>query len=280
MAKKPTTLPAVKEAAGLPTFMQGGKKSSIGNIDASDLIIPRLKLIQKISPETETYNEAVPGEFWHTIAEQSLGSELRIVPILCNKSVILWAPRGDERRILARSNDCIHWNTGGNESFDVKPKNATKQTWDTKGSVAESGLTEFGSSIDGDSNSTPAASLTYNLMLYLIDRPDISPIMVINTRSSIKPGKDFLTKINMRDGKHYGQIFTMSAFLDGDSDEQFYNYRYSANGYVQDEELYKRLGEMSENFRSTTNWRVNEESEDEAPEKTPKGDASGRKGKF
>ncbi len=285
MAKKPQTMPAVqKEApAPVPAFMQGNKTASMGN-DASDRIIPRVKLLQKISPEIDTFNDARPGEFWHTLAEQSLGPSMLVVPILKLKSLVLWAPRGDDRGILARSNDTIHWQTP-NLKFRVRPKGSPSEIeYDLKGSVAESGLAEFGSSIPGDSNSAPAASLTYNLMFYAVDFPELSPFMVINTRSAVKAAKNLLAKIDMREGNHYGQIFRMGITDEGTTTEPYFGYSYTAEGYLQDEELYNRLGQMFEDFSSATNWKVNEENSDE-DDKSPaqsarQGDKTGRGGAF
>lgn len=285
MAKKPTTMPAVQEEsrAQVPAFMQGNKTASMGN-DASDRIIPRVKLLQKISPEIDTFNDAEPGQFWHTLADQSLGESLLVVPILKLKSLVLWAPRNDDRGILARSNDTVHWQTP-NLVFKVRPKGSPSEIeYDLKGSVAESGLAEFGSSIPGDPNSPPAASLTYNLMFYAVDFPELSPFMVINTRSAVKAAKNLLAKCDMREGNHYGQIYRMSVKDEGTTTEPYFGYSYTAEGYVQEEELYKRLGQMFEDFSGATNWKVNEESSEEessAPaDRARQGDKTGRGGAF
>lgn len=290
MARKPTNAVAVKEAESnkaVGPLSGGGGKKNFGNIDTTrDIIIPRIKLIQKISPELETHDNAVDGEFWHTIAEQSLGAELRAVPLLTNVSVVLWAPRGDERRILARSSDRQNWDVGGNTVFEVKPKGAPKQQWDTKGSVRESGLLEFGSSIEGDPNSQPAAAETFSFMWWLLDYPQFSPAIIINTRSSVKPAKSLISKVMQRDGQQYEQVYKIEPFLDGGGDQPYYNYKYTADGYVDDEELQAHIKALFENFSASANWKVNDEEQEHAPENggsgggKPKGDTTGRKGKF
>lgn len=283
MAKAETKAVAVpqKGSAVAPSFMKGSTANT-GNLDSSDLILPRLKLLQKISPEIEEFKgAAIDGQFWHTVAEESLVGPLRAVPIFVRKSVILWAPRGDDRRILARSNDTVHWDQGGNEKFEVKPKNAPKITYDTKGSVAESGLLEFGSSVPGDPNSAPAASLTYNWLWYLIDYPDLSPVVVINTRSSVRQSKALWGKIDLRrdTAPMYGMVFDLDAKMDGTADEPYYNYSYRANGYVETEELFLSLKAMNEKF-GATNWRAADEEDDGSDPATsssgPSGDKTGR----
>ena len=120
----------------LPAYLQEyAKKSKLGNIDATDQIIPRIKLIQAISPELVEYNDAKAGTFWHTVACETLGDKLTAIPIVIRKSYILWSPRNDERGILARAMDGIHWDVP-NAEFTVKPKGSPSSvTYNTGGNV-------------------------------------------------------------------------------------------------------------------------------------------------
>ena len=97
-----------KTNASMPAHLAQYQKASIGNVDSSDRIIPRIKLIQAISPELQDYPEAKAGQFWHAIAQQNLGPTIYSIPIVIRKSYVLWAPRGDDRGILARAMDGIH----------------------------------------------------------------------------------------------------------------------------------------------------------------------------
>lgn len=270
----------------LPAFAQVNRqdKAKIGNTDTTDLIIPRVKLIQKISPEVDTFDNAKPGQFWHTIAEQPLGETVQVIPILIRKTIALWAPRNDDRGILARSSDCIRWDEGyANMEFTVKPKGSPNEVkYYTRGSVAESGLAEFGSGIPGDPRSAPAASLTYNIMFFMPDFPDLSPAIVINTRSAIKPAKLLQSKIDLRPGQHYSQIYTMKKTDEKGDEGPYFGYGYEANGYVQSEDDYNFYKSIYERFSSDTNWRVNDEH-DEAPSggssSAPSGEAPSGNGK-
>lgn len=296
MAKAKSTAVAVNEerigtVATVPDFAKG-KTARTGNLDTSDLIVPRVKIMQKISPEIDAFDAAVAGEFWHSIAETSMGAELRAIPIYVRKSMVLWAPRGDERRILARSNDCIHWDVGAGQTFDVKPKNAGGKTvtYELADTVAESaatlgndtarGLGTFGSGIPGDPNSPPAASITYSWLWHFLDFPELSPGIIINTRSSVQPSKSLWAKIGMRDGEMFSQVFKIEPFLDGTAAEPFYNYKYTSDGYIEDEDLYNRLMAQNKSF-GDSNWRANDEDDDTSSgDGKAKGDSSGRGGKF
>ncbi len=193
-----------KAGSALPAHLQEAAKVSIGNVGSDDLIIPRIKLMQNVSPEVED-SGAPMGEFWHTVAGESLGEAFRFVPILVRKGYVLWAPRGDERGILARSSDGVNWDEEfQGKSFDVKLKGMAKPIKYQLGKMVDEAippgtpsLIRFGSSIPGDANSRPAANLTYEFLMYLIDDPDMSPVVMINTRSAVRAAKDLLSKINI-----------------------------------------------------------------------------------
>lgn len=250
--------------SALPAHLQGGKKASFGNIDSSDLIIPRVKLLQSVSEEVQAYDNAKIGSFWHTMMEQSFGDKVRIIPLILKKEISLWAPRGDDRGVLARSSDCINWDAGfANLEFEVKHKGMPAPViYKTLGNVAESGLANFGSKIPGDSQSAPAASLTYKMMFCFPDYKDVGPAIVINTRASVKVAKGLLTKIEMRPVDHYGQIFTMGTTDEKGDEGPYKGYSYTADGYA-DEATFEWAKALYEKYNEVE-WKTNEETADEA----------------
>lgn len=262
--------------SAVPDYIRNYKKASIGNVDSSDRIVPRIKLIQAISPELQDYpDKAKAGHFWHTIAQESLGSTLKAVPIIVRKSYVLWAPRGDERGILARAMDGINWQPPDAE-FTVKPKGSPNAiSYKTKKTVAESGLDKFGTSIPGDPNSPPAASLTYNMMWYLIDFPEWSPSIIINTRSSVKPMQQLLSKIDAKPVPHYVQVYTIGAVQQRGAEGPYFNYTYVGAGFADQKNadlcaiLYDKYG--------TVDWVASDEMEEDTGTKTDTSSA-GHKG--
>jgi hypothetical protein len=252
---------------GLPAHLQQYAKAKIGNVDSSDRIIPRIKLIQAISPELQDFPTAKAGQFWHTIAQENLGPVLKAIPIIIRKSYVLWAPRNDDRGILARANDGIHWEPA-NAEFRVKPKGSPSEVvYRTMNTVAESKLDQFGTSIPGDPNSAPAASLTYQMMWYLIDHPELSPSIVINTRSSVKPMQQLLSRIDSKPVAHYAQMYDISSVQQKGAEGPYFNFTYTGAGFA-DEHHAKLCADMFESF-SKGGWVANDEAEDEpVPDKS------------
>lgn len=237
--KKETTTEVATTAvnSSLPAHLQGqAKTAKVGNLDRSDLIIPRVKLMQGVSPEVEAYDNAKIGHFWHTTASISLGNELRIIPIVIRKSYLLWAPRGDDRGILARAMDGLHWDQPG-AKFTVKPKKSPHEvTYELGKTVHDFGLSKFGSSIPGDPGSAPAASLTYEMLAYLPDHPELGAAIIINTRSSVKPFQGLVSRLDLSPVDHYNCVFKMGVKTEPSDDGDYKNYTYMADGYASEEE--------------------------------------------
>lgn len=254
----------VEDRNQLPARLKGVERTAkIGNVDTTDLIVPRIKLLQGISPELTAFDEARAGHFWHSLASVSMGKEVSFIPIIVRKSYVLWAPRNDERGILARSNDAIHWSPPSG-SFKVKPKKAggREVTWTLAPTVAESGLAEFGSEIPGDTNSAPAASLTYNILAYFPDFPELSPAIILNTRSAVKKARLLISKIDLRGVDIYEQQYKMSSIEENAGGEKFLNYNYVSDGYASDE-LAPRTKEYYERF-AAADFRASDENDEEA----------------
>lgn len=78
-----------------------------GNIDAEDRMIPRLKIMQPLSPEVDE-GIAKSGELLNSISKKSYGKELIFVPIVWWKSRIYWAGRDEGGEILCQARDAVH----------------------------------------------------------------------------------------------------------------------------------------------------------------------------
>ena len=190
----------------LPTHLQGkAKVNSWGEIDPRQRMLPRIKLLQASNPEIVDYpGEAKAGEFWHTTLTISLGAEVIGVPIMRRQTYNLWAPRGpnEDRGILARARDFIHWDPPEGEFHVRYPMNPKTYTWVLKRTVKESGLAEFGSSRHDDPDSPPAATLTFEVLWFL---PEFNTLaLTLNTRSGVKEARKLFA---MADAKPLSPFF-------------------------------------------------------------------------
>src|SRR5579864_1149163 len=99
---------AVKEdtqVAVIPDFMQEQVGLGTERLGSSDAEVPRIKLMQMLSPELEDHDDLKAGDFYHTLTEESLGKEVRITPIFTDVRFVLWRPRKSGGGILARADN-------------------------------------------------------------------------------------------------------------------------------------------------------------------------------
>ena len=174
--------------------------ASFGNIDASDLRPPRLKVLAGQSPEVlDGVPGALPGNFWLTILNQPLGQAVVGSPILLRKTYMVWAPKtpgSEQKGPLATASDGLNWDVP-NQSFDVKfLGNSKTYTWKLGRTVAETGAHKFGSSQDDDPKSKPIATLTYDI-LFLLDLPNGQKQLAVFTaaRTGVKPVQNFISTV-------------------------------------------------------------------------------------
>ena len=236
-------------STSMPDFMkqyagQGGEA-----VRTEDLLIPRIALLQALSPQVTEQGEKV-GEFYHTVLEESLGAEVKIIPLLFKKMLILWNPRENGGGILARSDDGKVWNPS-NQKFTVKIKGRKEPVvWETKGSVAESGLTDWGTSNPDEPNSPPAATEVYSFLSVLPDHLELGPVVVALQRSQTTVAKKWLSRLMISQAPFFGQQFTLTSSDDQNkAGDKFKNFAFKPAGLVTDEALFNELRAMYARFK-------------------------------
>ena len=257
-------------AAPLPEHLKGFSGQGTEGIKSSDIALPLVKLAQALSPELDTIDGLKPGQFFHTITEEILGTELAIVMVYCDIRAILWRPRESGGGILARSEDLRMWSPS-NAVFDVILKNKKAVKWATKDTVVNSRLLEFGTSDPDDPNSQPAGTRMYNLACMLPDYPHLSPSIITNQRSQIRPVKAVLGKIKMSQAPSWGQRFNLQSVEDSGPSGPFWNVRYIAAGFVENPQEAALYRSFYEKF-AKEGVRIREEDLESAAADTAGGD--------
>lgn len=190
-----------KRATNISEFLRKESTgASFGNIDASDLKPPRLKVLAGQSPEVlDGVPGALPGNFWLTILNLPLGQSVIGSPILLRKTYMVWAPKtpgSEQKGPLATASDGINWDTP-NQTFEVKfLGNPKTYVWKLGRTVTETGAHKFGSSQDDDPKSKPIATLTYDILFYL-DLPNGQKQLAVFTaaRTGVKPVQNFISTV-------------------------------------------------------------------------------------
>jgi len=242
MAKE--TMPAVADPkdAGLPAYLQGQNFKKEDNFDSSDVVIPRIKLLQGTSPELQTHEGAKIGDFWHSGMDISLGTSVRFVIADRRKKFLLSAPLEDGQGVLARADDAKTWDKLG--KWQVKLKGVKQPvTWEiTDLDVLASGLTKFGTANPDDEDSQPAATLFYDYLVFLPDHLDLGPAVISLARASIKKAKKGLNdKIDLHatNNRPMQALVFKAVSVDEASDSGgFKNWQFGQDGFNMDEALF------------------------------------------
>lgn len=247
---KPRNEVADPSLANVPAFMQQDVGMGLDKIGNEDLDVPRLKLIQGISPELQEFNDLRAGHFFHTSAEMIFDEPFRVVPIYVQKEYILWNPLDSGGGILARAADAIHWSPSTGE-FDVKldkSQGGAKVKWTLKPTVAQSGLANWGTQNPGDKDSPPAATLMYNFLFGFPDHPELMPAVYSFQRSTIKIGRKFLTKLKTVRTPIFGTVYSMTSTDMGPDSKTYKVPVITGVGLVDSEAMYNDFKAMHESF--------------------------------
>ena len=237
------------DMSNVPDFLKDEKANGIQGLDQSDFRVPRIKLLQPLSPEIRDYpGVAVPNIFWHTGANKSLGAEFECVMVNISKRVILWAPRETGGGLLAYSNDAKYWTSGGGNEFQVKLKGKKELvTWKTGKDVESSGLMEWGSSDPDDKKSSPAASLVYEYIMFMPTMPELSPCTISLYRTGVRSAKQLNTSLLMTRKPPYCIKVKVGVKMEQSGSDMWSVPVFNLNGYV-DAATYEVTKLMAERY--------------------------------
>lgn len=243
---------AVAVATELPEHMRGMAGAGTESLTGADIEVSRIKLLQATSPEVLENDDYRPGHFMHTTTGQTFGREVEVVLVYADVRAILWRPMDTGGGILARTDDMRRWVPSG-ASFDVdlgKAAPGVKVKWETKSSVEESRLLEWGSFNPNDPSSQPAATRMYNVVAVLPEHLHLGPSVITLQRTAIKTARKLMGKLKMSPAPMFGLVFKMSSVQETNGTGQtFFNYRFEGNGFVTNPEMFAGFKDVYEQFR-------------------------------
>jgi len=146
------------------------------NVGNEDLILPRLELLQALSPSV-VKDGATPGIIVNNLTKEDLGSPT-IVPIYLTKNWIRWRPRHEGGGMVWRSDD------------PTDPKVIEESKW-------------------GADGAKPLATAYLNFLCLVSG--DSMPVIVSFCNTSYKTGRKLLTLVKMSPGHLFDSRFELSA---------------------------------------------------------------------
>ena len=241
--------------SNLPAYLQEmvGRPARLDdNFDETDIVLPRIALLQGMSEACKEHAEASPGVFWHT-GMDFVVDPLKFVICTRRKRYLLMAPLEDGQGVLARSNDAVTWDSMGEWTIMLDRKTKRTATWkidDTN--VARSGLLNWGTSDPAIPDSPPAATLFYDYVVILPEYPEFGLTCISLARSAIKRAKKGLNDkiaLHASNGRPMQSLLFEAKVTTENSDfGSFYNWQFAGAGFA-DEDVFKAAVAYGEQLR-------------------------------
>jgi len=166
-------------------------------LDAGDLVMPRVKVIQKMSDETND-GRGKEGDFFNTLTGENYGTSLRFIPILPFKQRVFLV-RDEKRAAInaALTGAGLYELSDGNglkcRSFDMATGRGEPGV-----ACAECPLSQW------DGNIPPLCSETYNVAAMT----ELGELIILSfVKSSAKTGKRVFSMLRMRPGVPWASIY-------------------------------------------------------------------------
>lgn len=253
------------------------------NIARDDMVIPRVALMQAVSPQV-LEAQAENGNFFHTVSEEDIGDRLdRLVILHHAKRYTLWNPRHAGGGVLARASDGKHWDQDFDVEFPPSKDNLKKKVRYTakKGDPVgrDVGYGRWGTMDPDNEDSPPAATLTHVLTCVDLDRVGMGPFVVLLQRSAEPVAKMLLSKVSIDPAPIFGQVYSMGSKVQPNAAGQDFNqFTFAKNGHVEDADLYAWLKEQNAAFAAVGGAKFNEdEAQAELEDRDEGGDDKGGK---
>lgn len=184
---------------------KGGNAGS-ENVGTEDLVIPRLEVLQAISPHVmagnpEYHPSHKPGDIVNSVTNENYGQRVFLVPVYFEKLFLVWVDRKN----------------GGGFRGAFRTMDEAQARADEEGGK-EKGLEVI---------DTPTH-------LCLLVRPDVGrleEIMVPLPRTKAKVSRAFNSMIRLSGGKRWLRIYSFQTTLEKNAKGQFYNFAVATSGY-------------------------------------------------
>ena len=244
MTKKERDLMAPKSK--VPAFMgncSNGRGSE--NVEVTDIIMPRVKLMQALSPEVEK-GVAQVGTLINSLTGECFGSSCVFIPIKHAKSRIHWKSKDEGGGIICAAMDA---KTPSNSDIAQNCINCKLKDWDNGAKVKK--------------DKAPKCTLYYNFIVVLEGVAD--PIMLSMEKTKVPTARRLISlstiKHNGKDLDMFAKKYKLSIKKDYKESNMYYNYEVDPVGFVTEAEF--RNAEAIYNQFKDKNVKVEQDDPDD-----------------
>ena len=193
-----------------PAFMQGKGRGS-ENVGFEDLTIPRLDLIQDLSPqrkktEPEYIEGAEEGMMFNSVSKKLYGDNVTFIPVYFRKEYVIWKDRKKG---------------GGFKGAYPTPE------------AAEAGMHD--QDLNPEDHDIIDTAQHFGLLVddHTSDKPVIEEIVLSLSKSKMKANRQINTLARMAGGDRFERGYRLSSFTDENSNgDKFFNFKVTQLGFV------------------------------------------------
>lgn len=182
------------------------------NLEREDLLIPRIKLLQPLSPEVSGDLEQEAGTIFLNLSNKNLGKEIMITPIMHYRSRILWTPKDDGGGIDCSAPDA---KTPKETKYATNCAACPKKDWDNEAKK--------------EKDKQPKCTMYENFVVLTGDSTE--PVVLSMERSKMKVAKRWYSSMALKGGDMADHVYKLAVVKEKNSnDEAFFNYVVSDTG--------------------------------------------------
>ena len=211
-----------------PSFLKENENLVRGNenIGVDDITIPRLGLVQDLSPERksskpEYIDGADSGMLFNTASRELYGEFVMFVPVMFRKEWVIWKNQDAGGGFIG--------------AFDSEKE----------------AIQEFNNlELNPEEHEIVDTHQQFGLILHENKSPE--EVVISCSKSKMKPSRNLNTVVKMRGGDRFSTVFRIGAVEDTNkNDQDFWNLTFSPMGWVT-EEVYKIAEQMYDSISSGT----------------------------
>lgn len=217
VAKKEET--AVVFTTEMPSYLANQQQTGRGmeDVTANDLIIPRLELVQSLSPARDKTSPAfIPGaeegSLFNNVTRELYGAEAYVVPVVYKKQWLVWKDRKQG---------------GGSNGF----RGAFNSEQEAKAKIAELAPTEQG---------LEAVETAQHFCYVIKSTGQVEEVVISMAKSKLKVSKRWNSLMRIGGGDCFSRVYKVSAVVEANAKgEKYQNLAIAPAGYTP-EEIYRK----------------------------------------
>lgn len=268
---KPEVKNAIAKAAGqadlmvvegdqLPDYIKNETRGS-ENVGTEDIVIPRLELIQALSPQVKPgdpkYNaDAKAGMLTNSVTGQLYGGEVMVVPVFFMKQWLVWRKRKwvDEKGREQTTDGGFFGSF--NTEMDARDRMAEE--------IEKSGF---------DPRSVEIIDTPQHLCLLVnFNSGSVDEVMLSMPRTKAKISRQWNSMIRLAGGDRFSRVYRIASSMESKNGNDYYNFAIAQSGfpakqlYERAEKLYAQIAEGQRHVVMDVNDYTDEDGPDSPTE--------------